>query len=840
LEAPTVFTPPPGTADPDSKTVYTPPPGAGYDTPTTPYVAGEETQCPPPPSAPVPGQDPLIGARLGSCVIERKIGEGGMGAAYKALHEGLERAVVVKVLPAYYASNPELHERFLREARATAKLNHPHVVQVYDVGSERSIHYYVMEFVDGQSLSEVCREEGPLDLARATRLLRECALGLAAAHEEGIVHRDIKPANILISTKGRAKVLDFGLARDVGKEGLSSSGQILGTPHYMSPEQAEGLADHRSDLYALGITYFRMVTSELPFDGDSTFNILKKQVSDPPPSPLTIRPDLPESICRVISRLLEKDPERRWQSAGELAEVLGRIEAELASGTPATVELAPQPEEEKGGSPGGLALLAVGALLLLGLGGFAASRGGLAPSPSPTTLALAPTPSAAPSPSATPSPSAAPTPSATPTPSAAPSPSAAPTPSVSAPTPSPSPAPSLPELVLDTPQPVVVRALPYDLEGHFAGEVPEGLQLSCRDQTVEVDAAGRVSLRLVSLDEGQNQLVLRARLEGAELGQPVTWSVELDSRAPQLELTSPPANALLRLDDPALRARRLALSLKSSGEARPLAQVRARCGEGPWVELSAGQEGAHTGELSLRPAGEGAASYVGVLPLHLEALDVAGNLAKLSRDVIVVPAGMEFVGDPRTRKVGELPAFFLERREIRIGEMQGHWSARVPRQLKRWGAELPAGMVTFEEASAFANARRRRLPSEDEWEHAAAWRGGKLREFPWEAKGAAAAKLKIKLKATAFGRQGPRKRPLPGGESPDDRSPWGCEDLAGNLRELTLGRGGKPVAKGGCVDSATLADAAVAKGVSILPDQRNLFVGFRCARGLELGVESGP
>ena len=843
---------PPPDPDVEASTVFTPPPGEGRaaaqgDTPLAGEAGrggdvspDESTKTVPPQVPPTTlealqaHQDPLIGQELGSCRIEHKIGEGGMGAAYKATHLGLERAVVVKVLPAYYAGSDELRRRFLREARATAKLNHPHVVQVYDVGSRGSTHYYVMEFVDGRSLSELCHAEAPLPPARATRIARECALGLAAAHEQGIVHRDIKPGNILISAKGQAKVLDFGLAYDVGKEGLSTSGQILGTPHYMSPEQAEGKADHRSDLYSLGVTYFRLLTDKLPFEGESTFNILKQHASDPPPSPREHVPSLPDSVCRVIERLLEKDPARRFQTAAQLAEILERVARELEGGSAAEVPLAPPPPRERS------AWLLGGLLALAVLGGVAFA---LTRRPPPPPEPAGPRPSAAlaaatpPSPASTPTPSPASTP--TPSPASTPASSPASTPAAVALAP-----PAFPRVVFD--EPLIVGSASAELSARIEGEVSDDLRLRASGRWVR-PVRGRFEFVVEGLEEGSNALELELirRVEGPggqrqTFRRPLPLRVELDTQAPRLSLLEPRA-AALSLDAEGLGERRVQLELAVAGEAHPLARARARIqrDEGAWVELTrAGQR--WRGELSLRPPGRPEAVYVGELPLALEGYDAAGNRSALVERRLIVPRGMVLVGDPATRRAGALPAFFLDRDEVTYGELLPQLRGQAPRQLGAWRADYPMAYVSFEEALRFARGLGRRLPREDEWEHAAGWRGEVLEDFPWSPE--AGDEPRVNLAGTRFGQEQGQGRPRPVRRSPDDLSAAGCYDMGGNVHELVWAREGEGqvVFKGGSYSSRVLSEAKVRGRRPFLPDQRLIDVGFRCARDLELGTEADP
>jgi len=188
---------------------------------------------------------------LGHCRLLRKLGQGGMGAVWLARHETLDKEVAVKILPDNYANDPEAVPRFLREAKAAARLEHPNVVQVLDAGTDHETHFIVMQFVDGTDLEKTLKKRGPFALADALAVGKRVALALAAAHKLGIVHRDIKPANIMLTKQGRIMVADFGLARDIqGGPTITAAQEAIGTPHYLSPEQARGEAvDGRSDIY---------------------------------------------------------------------------------------------------------------------------------------------------------------------------------------------------------------------------------------------------------------------------------------------------------------------------------------------------------------------------------------------------------------------------------------------------------------------------------------------------------------------------------------------------------------------------------------------------------------
>ena len=274
--------------------------------------------------------DPLLGKRLGQCEILEKLGEGGMGAVYKAEHVGLRHLRAVKVLPQAKAELSERAvQRFLREARALAQLEHPNIVKVHNVAEAEEWHYIEMEYVEGQSLQDLLAEKGKLDQSQATGIMLDVAGALAVAHSQGIVHRDIKPANILLDKNGTVRVIDFGLAKSV--EGADSLITLegkggIGTPSFMSPEQCDGMAlDGRSDIYSLGVTYFALVTGELPFKGENTLDVMRQHRQEAPPDPRSISPDLSDDVQRIIAKAMEKKPERRFQTCDELTAALSAV-----------------------------------------------------------------------------------------------------------------------------------------------------------------------------------------------------------------------------------------------------------------------------------------------------------------------------------------------------------------------------------------------------------------------------------------------------------------------------------------------------------------------------------
>ena len=241
--------------------------------------------------------------------IQALIGVGGMGAVYKAHQRNLDRPVALKILVPRSGSDPGFAERFMREARALARLNHPHIVAVYDFGQKEDLNYFVMEFVDGANLREV-QKAGELSPKEAFAIVPQICEALQFAHNEGVVHRDIKPENVLLDKKGRVKIADFGLAKIVGKQAqnltLTQEGHVMGTPHYMAPEQVEHPheVDHRADIYSLGVVFYEMLTGELPLGKFA-----------PPSRKVQVDVRLDE----VVLKTLEKEPGLRYQKVSQVA-----------------------------------------------------------------------------------------------------------------------------------------------------------------------------------------------------------------------------------------------------------------------------------------------------------------------------------------------------------------------------------------------------------------------------------------------------------------------------------------------------------------------------------------
>ncbi|MBR4383344.1 MAG: Stk1 family PASTA domain-containing Ser/Thr kinase, partial [Selenomonadaceae bacterium] len=262
--------------------------------------------------------------------LEEKIGSGGMAEVYKAHDRLLARPVAVKILHEAYRSDVEFIERFHREAKSAARLSHPNIVSIYDVGVAGNDHYIVMEYVQSSTLKKKIQDEGPLDLLTATSIAKDIAQGLTHAHANNIVHCDIKPHNILMTDDGHAKITDFGIARAVTESTLTYGGSVIGSVHYFSPEQARGGAiTPKSDVYSLGVVLYEMLTNKLPFTGDNPIQIAMKHVEEEPISPSRYRPQIPPMLEAIVCRAMSKSHEIR-PSSFELVQELANVEAALS------------------------------------------------------------------------------------------------------------------------------------------------------------------------------------------------------------------------------------------------------------------------------------------------------------------------------------------------------------------------------------------------------------------------------------------------------------------------------------------------------------------------------
>ena len=360
--------------------------------------------------------------------VERKIGEGGMAIVYQGHDLLLARDVAIKTPRPQFTNDPAFRARFQREARASASLSHPNIIDVFDVGEEQGQPYIVMELVGGQTLKEIIAAEAPFHPADVGELLRQVGGALDYAHKRGYVHRDIKPGNILVDEHRRARVVDFGIARGLADATLTDPGG-LGTANYVSPEQASGLmATPASDIYSAGIMAFEMLTGEVPFNGTSPLAVAMQQLHDQPPPPSSLQPSLSSATDAVILRALEKDPTKRWPTVTALAEALsgsGRVDrtATARGLTPSVWPAAKSSSAAPTFVIIALVLVAFAALLWVGFRDLVPTG-----SPPPPTVispiepvitgAIEEAPTLTPVPSPTPQPTAEPTTTPEPTPTA--------------------------------------------------------------------------------------------------------------------------------------------------------------------------------------------------------------------------------------------------------------------------------------------------------------------------------------------------------------------------------------------------------------------------------------
>ncbi|HEX3135399.1 MAG TPA: protein kinase, partial [Planctomycetota bacterium] len=278
--------------------------------------------------------DPLLGRALRGCLIDRKVGEGGMGSVYHARQLSLDRSVAVKVLPPELARNRNFISRFEREAKSLARINHPNILHIYDFGEDQQlgIYFMIIEFVEGRDLGDLLHETYTLGQIEVLDIVRQAAMGLEQAAEKGVIHRDIKPDNLMLTKEGICKVSDFGLAKaNTAEKNITTIGVRVGTPAFISPEQCDGDdVDFRSDVYNLGCTAFIALTGQLPYDADTPFAIMLKHKNDPVPSPRSFNPNLDARVERLVMRMIAKRPADRFDTLRELVEIVEDLEVKLA------------------------------------------------------------------------------------------------------------------------------------------------------------------------------------------------------------------------------------------------------------------------------------------------------------------------------------------------------------------------------------------------------------------------------------------------------------------------------------------------------------------------------
>jgi serine/threonine protein kinase len=268
----------------------------------------------------------MLGKAIGPYTILEKIGQGGMGTVYKGLHTQLEQEVAIKVLSPAYAQDASMRERFFHEAKIQAKLTHPHVVNIFNYLEDDGNVFLIMEYIQGETLEQRLASAGSIPPAEAVSICQGVLAALSFMHAKGIVHRDIKPGNIMFTATGLVKVTDFGIAKVAGQKGQTLTGMRIGTLWYMSPEQIQGQpASVASDVYALGMTLFQMVTGKLPFKGDSEYSVLRGHMEEMPALPWEMNHRVSRELGQVILKALEKKPEHRYHNARDFAEALAAM-----------------------------------------------------------------------------------------------------------------------------------------------------------------------------------------------------------------------------------------------------------------------------------------------------------------------------------------------------------------------------------------------------------------------------------------------------------------------------------------------------------------------------------
>jgi serine/threonine protein kinase len=272
---------------------------------------------------------------LGKYIIQSEIGRGGMGVVYKARDVELDRIVAMKVLSPYLVGEPRLVQRFIREARLAANLDHANIVTIYDIGGEGGYYYFVMKHLEGRPLKEILAERGPLPLEEVVKLLLQMGSALDYAHRENLIHRDIKPGNVIVGPDGHATLTDFGLAKVAENLKLTASGESMGTLEYMAPEQARGEGGKGSDIYSLGVMVYEMLAGRLPFQGQSQASLLYQHLHEPPPPMQQWRPEIPDAVEEVVLKAMAKEPHDRYVQAGQFARDLEKAATEAPRREPA-------------------------------------------------------------------------------------------------------------------------------------------------------------------------------------------------------------------------------------------------------------------------------------------------------------------------------------------------------------------------------------------------------------------------------------------------------------------------------------------------------------------------
>ncbi|HEY2327636.1 MAG TPA: protein kinase [Gaiellaceae bacterium] len=277
--------------------------------------------------------------------VEELVGAGGMSSVYRAHDRLLERKVALKVMHQHFVDDPEYVERFRREARSVAALQHPNVVTVIDRGEQGNRQFIVFEYIEGENLKQLIDRRGPAPVATALELAIQIGQALSFAHQQGLIHRDVKPQNILLNGDGRAKVTDFGIARSIEvQHGVTQTGTVLGTSDYIAPEQAQGQqVDEQTDIYSLGVVLFEMLTGSVPFPGDSFVAVAMRHINEPPPRVRDVRPDVSMRVEAVVQRAMAKSPSDRFPTMAAFCAEMSSCLAELQSGATEVIAAPVQP-----------------------------------------------------------------------------------------------------------------------------------------------------------------------------------------------------------------------------------------------------------------------------------------------------------------------------------------------------------------------------------------------------------------------------------------------------------------------------------------------------------------
>ena len=357
----------------------------------TPLRPSEEISISQTETLQTPREKITIGSTFtGRYQIIEELGKGGMGKVYRVLDKKLNEEVALKLIKPEVALDKKTIERFSNELRLARRIVHKNVARMFDLNEEKGTHYITMEYVPGQDLKGLIKQTGQITVGKAVSIAKQICEGLAEAHRLGVVHRDLKPSNIMIDKEGDARIMDFGIARSLYTKSITGEGVIIGTPEYMSPEQVEGKeVDQRSDIYSLGVILYEMVTGRVPFEGDTPFSVALKHKSELPPDPKRLFPQVPEDISRLILRCLEKNQEKRYQSAKELAEDLSQFQTSSMLAAK-TAKLMVKPLWRRALPWGIVAIVLVGVAFVLNIGGLKSWLLSRTPHPQVQTLAVLP------------------------------------------------------------------------------------------------------------------------------------------------------------------------------------------------------------------------------------------------------------------------------------------------------------------------------------------------------------------------------------------------------------------------------------------------------------------